>query len=181
MSPKSYSWCAVWLTSPKRYFQTLWYSQYLKRMLNLMVLDDRCVWDLTIQYILFNVRGASGFEWLYPFLSWCFGGSLWDSSPKGHDGWMSHASSIKAYAWSPTARSKNVRSNLPQTSSTICYSVPQWHGSPLWELGESDYTYFSVLIEADLNWVLDHWLWMFWIIWVPGLNVERRHQQRGLE
>lgn len=144
-------------------------------MLNLVVLDDGCDWDLTIQYILFNVRGASDFVWLHPFLSWCFGGSLWDSMSQKRPwmDWMSHAPSTQAYVWNPTARSKNVRSNLPQTSSTICYRVPQWHGSPLWELGESDYTHFSwtLLIETDLSWVLDHWLWMFWIIWVPGLTV----------
>lgn len=33
------------------------------------------------------------------------------------------------------------------------------------------HTFLMTLIEADLNWVLDHWLRMFWIIWVPGLTV----------
>lgn len=77
------------MQSPKRNYQTLRYSQYLKRMLNLVVLYDGCDWDLTIQYILFNVRGASGFERRHPFrVDVLVAASGTPCHKEAHEGWI---------------------------------------------------------------------------------------------
>jgi len=58
-------------------------------MLHRVVLDDGCDWDITMQYIHFNVRDAPGFEGLYPFcvdvLVAAFGSAC---HKEGHQGWI---------------------------------------------------------------------------------------------
>lgn len=122
MSPKSCSCCADQWISQERYSDTM-VLQHCKRMLYRVVLDDGCDLDLTLYYVLFNLRGAYGFDRFHPFefLFWWQPLGLYVTKKSMREEWIEWVMPlVREHMPKPNSKKqKNIIANmLPSTSMT---------------------------------------------------------------